>query len=83
MPRGEFKHRYWVFAYAPNIAGNYSRWNADSYRLLKYRGGCTIALFQLSVWCEKLQSVSQPDTMPLFANSYWFQMTEIGFAELF
>jgi hypothetical protein len=23
MPRGEFKHRYWFFADAPNIAGNY------------------------------------------------------------
>ncbi len=26
---------------------------ADLYRLFKYRGGCTIPLFQLSVWCEK------------------------------
>ena len=26
---------------------------ADSYRLLKYREGCTIALFQSSAWCEK------------------------------
>jgi hypothetical protein len=28
-------------------------WSSDSYRLLKYRGGCTIPLFPLSVWCEK------------------------------
>jgi hypothetical protein len=28
-------------------------WRADYYRHLKYRGGCTIPLFQLSVWCEK------------------------------
>ncbi len=27
--------------------------SSDSYRLLKFRGGCTIPLFQLSVWCEK------------------------------
>ncbi len=27
-------------------------WIADSYRLLKYRGVCTIQLFQLSLWCE-------------------------------
>ncbi len=59
MPRGEFKHRNWFFADAPNIAGNYSviwkdlLWTADSYRLLKYRGGWTIALFELNVWCEK------------------------------
>ncbi len=61
MPRGEFKHRYWFFADAPNITGNYSViwkdwwWKADSYRLLKYRGGytLTIALFELNVWCEK------------------------------
>ncbi len=26
---------------------------ADYYRHLKYRGGCTIPSFQLSVWCEK------------------------------
>ncbi len=26
---------------------------ADYYRHLKYWGGCTIALFQLCVWCEK------------------------------
>ncbi len=26
---------------------------SDYYRHLEYRGGCTIALFQLSVWCEK------------------------------
>jgi hypothetical protein len=24
MPRGEFKHRYWFFADAPNIGGNFS-----------------------------------------------------------
>ncbi len=28
-------------------------WRADSHRHLKYRGGCTIPLFQLRVWCEK------------------------------
>ncbi len=27
-------------------------WTADSYRLLKYRGRYTIALFQISLWCE-------------------------------
>ncbi len=65
MPRGEFKHRYWFFTEAPNIAGNYSViwkdlwWKADSFRLLKYRGGCTIALFQLSVWCEKCVAARQ------------------------
>ena len=26
---------------------------ANFYRHLKYRGGCTIQLFQLGVWCEK------------------------------
>jgi hypothetical protein len=28
-------------------------WCADFYRRLKHRGGCTIPLFQLSVWFEK------------------------------
>ncbi len=35
----------------------------------------------VSIKCVK--SVSQPDTMPLFANNYSFQMTETGFADLF
>ncbi len=59
MPRGEFKHRYWFLADTLNIA-KIGRviwkdllWSSDSYRLHKYRGGCTIPLFQLSVWCEK------------------------------
>jgi hypothetical protein len=30
-----------------------------------------------------VKSVSQPDTMPLFVNNYWFQITETGFAEWF
>ncbi len=57
--RGKSKHRYWFFADAPNIARNCRvickdlwLW-ADSYRRLKYRGGCTKQLFQLIVWCEK------------------------------
>jgi hypothetical protein len=55
MPRGEFKHRYWFFADTPNVAWTVSiickdlLWKADLYRLLKYRGGCTIPLFELSV----------------------------------
>ncbi len=53
-PRGEFKHRYWCFAGSPNIARNCRNLllSSDSYRLLKYRRGCTKPLFQLSVWCE-------------------------------
>jgi hypothetical protein len=56
---GEFKHRYWIFADTPNVAwtvrviGKDLLWRADLYGLLKYRGGCTLPLFQLSVWCEK------------------------------
>ncbi len=59
MPRGEFKHRYWFFTDAPNIGRNVCViWkdlllSSYSYRLLKYRGGCTIPLFQISVRCEK------------------------------
>ncbi len=59
MPRGEFKHRYWFFADAPNIGSDVCviwkdlLWSSDSYRLLKNRGGCTIPLFQISVWCKK------------------------------
>jgi hypothetical protein len=49
-------------------------WRADSYRRLKYRGGCTIPLFELSVWCEKCVKAT---------FYYWFQMTETGFAEQF
>jgi hypothetical protein len=53
MPRAE------IFADAPHIGRNGSviwkdlLWSSDSYRPLKYRGGCTIPLFQLSVRCEK------------------------------
>ncbi len=59
MPHGEFKRRYWFRADTPNIARNCSvtwkdsLWSSDSYRLLKYRGGWTIPMFQLSEWCEK------------------------------
>ncbi len=48
IPRGEFKHRFWFFADTPNIARNGRIlwkdlwWWADSYRPLKYRGGCTL-----------------------------------------
>ncbi len=57
LPRGQFKHRYWFFADTPNIGRNYCAiwkdlwWVADSYRLLKYRGGCTIPWFQLGEKC--------------------------------
>ncbi len=58
-PRGEFKNRYCFFPDTPNI-GRKCRiiwkdllWSSDSCRLLEYRGGCTIPLFQLSVRCEK------------------------------
>ncbi len=59
MPCGKLKHHCWFFADAPYIARNcrviwkHLWWWADSYRHLKYRGGCTMPLFQLSVWCEK------------------------------
>ena len=58
-PRGESKQRYWFFADTPNIAWIVSvvwkdfLWRADLYRLLKYRGWCTIPMFQLSLRCEK------------------------------
>ncbi len=58
-PRVKFKHRYWFFADTPNIAGNYSViwkdiwWTADSYRHFEHRWGCTLPMFQFSVWCEK------------------------------
>jgi hypothetical protein len=69
MPRGEFKHRYWFFADTPNIAGicrviwKDLLWSSDSYRLLKYRGGCKIPLFQLSVWCEKCVAARHYDVI--------------------
>ncbi len=58
MPRGELKHRYWFFADTPNIGRNFCViwkdlwWLADRYRRLKYRGGFTIPLLQISVWGE-------------------------------
>ncbi len=57
MPSGELNIA--TGAYTPNIAKNSSViwkdlwWWADPYRLLEYRVGCTIPLFQLSVWCEQ------------------------------
>ncbi len=64
-PRGEFKHRYWFFADTPNIVRIFCviwkdlSWLADPCRHLKYRGGCTIVLFQISVWCEKFVAARQ------------------------
>ncbi len=45
---------------------------SDSYRLLKYQGGCTIPLFQLSVRCEKrvaARHYADIGTQLLFANN--------------
>ncbi len=59
MSRGEFNHRYWFFTDTPNVAWIVSvirkdlLWRAELYQLLKYREGCTIPLFELSVWFEK------------------------------
>jgi hypothetical protein len=33
--------------------------SSDSYLLLKYRGGCTVPLFQISVQCEKCVAARQ------------------------
>ncbi len=49
---------YWFFADTPNIGKNFCViwkdlwWWADPYHRFKYRGGCTIPLIQISVWCE-------------------------------
>jgi hypothetical protein len=58
-------------------------WRADSYRLFKYRGGCTkkYRCFKLGVCGVK--RVSQPDTIALLGNNYSFQMIETRFAEQF
>ncbi len=62
---GNLHARWWiqtsllVFTDTPNVAWIVSViWQdllrrADLYRLFKYRGGCAIPLFELSVWCEK------------------------------
>ncbi len=47
-----------TFAETPNVGWIFRviwkdlPWTAESYRLLKYRGRYTIALFQISLWCE-------------------------------
>ena len=78
MPRGEFKYRYWFFADTPNIAWIISAiwkdflWRADLYRLLKYRGWCTIPMFQLSLRCEKFAAARHHSVIGnqlLFANN--------------
>jgi hypothetical protein len=53
---------------------------SDSYRLLKYRGGCTVPLFQLMY---DVKRVSQPDTMPILGHTYYLQIIETVFAEQF
>ncbi len=78
MPRGEFKHRYWVFADTPNIGRNFCviwkdlSWWADRYRRLKYQGGCTIPLLQISVWwknCVAAWHYAVIGIQLLFANN--------------
>ncbi len=78
MPRGEFKHCYWFFADTPNVAWIVGvilkdlLWRADLYRFLKYRGRCTIALFQISLWCEKCAAARRNSVIGnqlLFANN--------------
>jgi hypothetical protein len=56
-------------------------WWADSCRHLKYRGGCTIPLFQIILYDVK--SVSNPGTIALLGNNYSLQIIETGFAEQF
>ncbi len=83
MPHGKLKHRYWFFAYAPNIDRNCTvvlkylwRWS-DSYGRHKYRGGCTIPLFR--VYDYDMKSLSPPDTIALLGNNYSLQIGETGF----
>ncbi len=77
MPRGKFKHRYWFFTDTPNIARNCRViwkdlwWWADSHRRLKYRGGCTIPIFQFSVWCEKYVA-ARHYSMPITGKQFLF-----------
>ncbi len=75
MARGKFEHRYWFFADASNIAKNCSViydlwWWADSYRRLRYRGGCTYNTV-VSIKYD-VKSVSQPYTTALHGNQLWF-----------
>ncbi len=78
MPRGKFKHRFWYFADTPNNGRSNSViwkdlwWRPDFYRHLKLRGGCTIPMFQLSVWCEKCVAARHYSVIGkklLFANN--------------
>jgi hypothetical protein len=82
MPRGELNIAIGSLStlqISPGIVAIFEKiwWRADSYRRLKYRGGCTIPLFQFSVWCEKCVAARN------YGNNYSFQMTETGFAEQF
>jgi hypothetical protein len=54
----------------------------DSYRLLKYRGECTIPLFQSSALCEKCVA-ARHYSMALLGNNYLFQMIDTRFAKKF
>ncbi len=51
--------RWSTFAETPNVAQIFCViwkdlwWRADSYHHFKHRGGSTIPLFQISVWCEE------------------------------
>jgi hypothetical protein len=83
-PHGEFKHRYWFFATALNIARNCSV-------ICKIYDGEPILTVFLNIGedvqyrCFKqvyyVNSVSQPDIMPILENNYCLQMIETGFAE--
>ncbi len=78
MPRGEFKYRYWFFANTPNVTWIVSviwkdlLWRPNFYCHLKYRGGCTIPMFQLSLPCEKCAAARHNRVIGnqlLFANN--------------
>jgi hypothetical protein len=84
MPHAQFKQRYKFL----NIAGNCRVILFEKI----YDGEPILPIFSnigedLQYRCFNegyyVKSVSQPNTMPLFGNSYWFQMTETGFAEQF
>ncbi len=84
---GEFKHRCWFFPDTPNIGSNCRViwkdlwWWTNSCSRLKYRGGCTIPLFQLSLWCEKKRVAARHYAD--IGKQLLFAIIETGFAEQF
>jgi len=73
MPRGEFKHRYWFFADAPNIARNCS----EPILTVVSNIGEDVQYRCFNSVCD-VKSVSQPETMEIIIHFKWQKQASLS-----